>query len=79
ARHKIDLARIINADQTPLFVEMPAKRTIEHRSARSVPIRTAGYQKTRLTVMLACTASGEKLRPWVWFKMKNVPNYEISE
>ncbi|CAI7923304.1 unnamed protein product, partial [Closterium sp. NIES-54] len=58
---------------------MPAKRTIEHRSARSVPIRTAGYQKTRLTVMLACTASGEKLRPWVWFKMKNVPNCEISE
>ncbi|CAI7893733.1 unnamed protein product [Closterium sp. NIES-53] len=79
ARHKIDLARIINADQTPLFVEMPAERTIEHRGARSVLIRTAGYQKTRLTVMLACTASGEKLRPWVWFKMKNVPNCEIPE
>ncbi|CAI7791660.1 unnamed protein product, partial [Closterium sp. NIES-53] len=59
ARHNIDLARIINADQTPLFVEMPAERTIEHRGARSVPI---------------CTASGEKLRPWVWFKLKNVPN-----
>ncbi|CAI7870049.1 unnamed protein product [Closterium sp. NIES-53] len=79
ARHKIDLARIINADQTPLFVEMPAERMIEHRGARSVPIRTAGYQKTRLTVMLACTASGEKLRPWVWFKMKNVPNCEIPK
>ncbi|CAI7728408.1 unnamed protein product [Closterium sp. NIES-53] len=35
ARHNIDLARIINADQTPLFVEMPAERTIEHRGARS--------------------------------------------
>ncbi|CAI7877902.1 unnamed protein product, partial [Closterium sp. NIES-54] len=58
---------------------MPAERTIEHRGARSVPIRTAGYQKTRLTVMLACTASGEKLRPWVWFKMKNVLNCEIPE
>ncbi|CAI7903603.1 unnamed protein product [Closterium sp. NIES-54] len=64
ARHNIDLARIINADQTPFFVEMPAERTIEHRGARSVPIRTAGYEETRLTVMLACTASGEKLRPW---------------
>ncbi|CAI7749185.1 unnamed protein product [Closterium sp. NIES-54] len=30
-------------------------------------------------MMLACTASGEKLRPWVWFKLKNVPNCEISE
>ncbi|CAI7863874.1 unnamed protein product, partial [Closterium sp. NIES-53] len=60
ARHNIDLARIINADQTPLFVEMPAKRTLDHRDARSVPIRTAGYEKTRLTMMLASTASLEK-------------------
>ncbi|CAI7901047.1 unnamed protein product [Closterium sp. NIES-54] len=58
---------------------MPAERTIEHRGARSVPICTAGYEKTRLTVMLACTASGEKLRQWVWFKLKNVPNCEIPE
>ncbi|CAI7806680.1 unnamed protein product [Closterium sp. NIES-53] len=79
ARHNIDLARIINADQTPFLVEMPAERTIEHRGARSVSIRTAGYEKTRLMVMLACTASGEKLRPWVWFKLKNVPSCEIPE
>ncbi|CAI7898758.1 unnamed protein product [Closterium sp. NIES-53] len=79
ARHNLDLARVINADQTPLFVEMSAEKTIEHRGARSVPIRTVGYEKTRLTVMLACTASGEKLRPWVWFKLKNVPNCEIPE
>ncbi|CAI7912051.1 unnamed protein product [Closterium sp. NIES-54] len=58
---------------------MPAERTIEHRGACSVPIRTAGYEKTQLTVMLACTASGEKLRPWVWFKVKNMPNCEIPE
>ncbi|CAI7755478.1 unnamed protein product [Closterium sp. NIES-54] len=58
---------------------MPVERTIEHRGARSVPICTAGYEKTRLTVMLACTASGEKLHPWVWFKLKNVPNCEIPE
>ncbi|CAI7868885.1 unnamed protein product [Closterium sp. NIES-54] len=58
---------------------MSAEKTIEHRGARSVPIRTVGYEKTRLTVMLACTASGEKLRPWVWFKLKNVPNCEIPE
>ncbi|CAI7812765.1 unnamed protein product [Closterium sp. NIES-53] len=79
ARHNISLSCIINADQTPLFVEMLAEGTIEHRGARSVPIRTVGYEKTRLTVMLACTASGEKLRPWVWFKLKNVPNCEIPE
>ncbi|CAI7759240.1 unnamed protein product [Closterium sp. NIES-54] len=58
---------------------MSAERTIEHLGARSVPIHNAGYEKTRLTVMLMCTASGEKLRPWVWFKLKNVPNCEIPE
>ncbi|CAI7793675.1 unnamed protein product, partial [Closterium sp. NIES-53] len=79
ARHNIDLARIINADQTPLFVEMPAKRTLDHRDARSVPIRTVGYEKTRLTMMLASTASLEKVRPWMWFKMKNVPKCDVPE
>ncbi|CAI7872919.1 unnamed protein product [Closterium sp. NIES-53] len=29
--------------------------------------------------MLACTTSGEKLRPWVWFNLKNLPNCEIPE
>ncbi|CAI7925999.1 unnamed protein product [Closterium sp. NIES-53] len=56
---------------------MPAERTLDHRGACSVPICTAGYEKTRLTVMHACTASGEKLRPWVWFKMKNVLRSEV--
>ncbi|CAI7842823.1 unnamed protein product, partial [Closterium sp. NIES-54] len=42
---------------------MPAERTVEV-GIRSVPIRCGGYQKERVTVMLACTASGEKLKPW---------------
>ncbi|GJP61182.1 hypothetical protein CLOP_g18373 [Closterium sp. NIES-67] len=72
----MDLRRIINADQTPLFVEMPAGRTLEQKGSRSVPVKTAGYEKQRLTVMLACTASGDKLRPWVWFKRKTIPKCE---
>ncbi|GJP52809.1 hypothetical protein CLOM_g11899 [Closterium sp. NIES-68] len=76
ARHQMDLRRIINADQTPLFVEMPAGRTLEQKGSRSVPVKTAGYEKQRLTVMLACTASGDKLRPWVWFKRKTIPECE---
>ncbi|CAI7913679.1 unnamed protein product [Closterium sp. NIES-54] len=34
---------------------------------------SAGYQKERVTVMLACTADGMKLKPWVFFKRKTVP------
>ncbi|CAI7914470.1 unnamed protein product, partial [Closterium sp. NIES-53] len=69
----IDTAWIINADQTPLWLEMPATTTVDQTGVRSVPIRSAGYQKERVTVMLACTADGVKLKPWVFFKRKTVP------
>ncbi|CAI7768963.1 unnamed protein product [Closterium sp. NIES-54] len=72
-QYKIDLPWILNADQTPLWLEMPSERTIEEVGSRSVPVRSGGYQKERVTVMLACTASGEKLKPWVFFKRKTVP------
>ncbi|CAI7923523.1 unnamed protein product [Closterium sp. NIES-54] len=64
---------IINADQTPLWLEMPTTTTVDQTGVRLVPIRSAGYQKERVTVMLACTAVGMKLRPWVFFKRKTVP------
>ncbi|CAI7850822.1 unnamed protein product [Closterium sp. NIES-54] len=69
----IDTAWIINADQTPLWLEMPATTTVEETGVRSVPIRSTGYQIQRVTVMLACTADGRKLKPWVFFKRKTLP------
>ncbi|CAI7799169.1 unnamed protein product, partial [Closterium sp. NIES-53] len=68
----IETTWIINADQTPLWLEMPATTTVDQTGVRSVPIRSAGYQKERVTVMLACTADGMKLKPWVFFKRKTV-------
>ncbi|CAI7730058.1 unnamed protein product, partial [Closterium sp. NIES-54] len=75
ARHEYDIDNryIINADQTPLWLEMPATTTVEQTGVRSVPIRSGGYQKERVTVMLACTATGEKLKPLVFFKRKTLP------
>ncbi|CAI7922916.1 unnamed protein product [Closterium sp. NIES-53] len=64
---------MINADQTPLWLEMPATTTVEQTGVKSVPIRSAGYQKERVTVMLACTATGEKFKLWVFFKRKTLP------
>ncbi|CAI7843731.1 unnamed protein product, partial [Closterium sp. NIES-53] len=71
--YAIDNRYIINADQTPLWLEMPATTTVEQTGVKSVPIRSAGYQKERVTVMLACTATGEKLKVWVFFKRKTLP------
>ncbi|CAI7812867.1 unnamed protein product [Closterium sp. NIES-53] len=52
---------------------MPATITVEQTGVKSVPIHSAGYQKERVTVMLACTATGEKLKPWMFFKRKTLP------
>ncbi|CAI7851435.1 unnamed protein product [Closterium sp. NIES-53] len=69
----IETTWIIDADQMPLWLEMPATTTVDQTGVRSVLIRSAGYQKERVTVMLACTADGMKLRLWVFFKRKTVP------
>ncbi|CAI7736287.1 unnamed protein product [Closterium sp. NIES-53] len=37
----------------PLWLEMPATTTVDQTGVHSVPIRGAGYQKQRVTVMLA--------------------------
>ncbi|CAI7775132.1 unnamed protein product [Closterium sp. NIES-54] len=52
---------------------MPATTTVEETGVWSVPIRSVGYQKQRMTMMLACTADGVKLKPWVFFKRKALP------
>ncbi|CAI7815445.1 unnamed protein product [Closterium sp. NIES-53] len=36
-------------------------------------VESVGYQKQRMTMMLACTADGVKLKPWVFFKRKALP------
>ncbi|CAI7879845.1 unnamed protein product [Closterium sp. NIES-53] len=61
--HDYPLDLILNEDQTPLFLEMPAERTLEMKGARTVHVRSAGYEKERVTVMLAVTASRLKLPP----------------
>ncbi|CAI7870692.1 unnamed protein product [Closterium sp. NIES-54] len=44
---------------------MPVTTTVDQTGVQ--------YQKERVTVMLACTADGMLLKPWVFFKRKSVP------
>ncbi|CAI7809897.1 unnamed protein product [Closterium sp. NIES-54] len=75
--HDYPLDLFLNADQTPLFPEMSTERTLEMKGARTVHVRSAGYEKERVTVMLAVTASGLKLPPYVVFKRKTIPKVPI--
>lgn len=65
---KYPLSHIGNMDETPLWFDMPGETTITHTGERSVPVRTTGHDKGRYTVVLAATADGMKLKPFVVFK-----------
>ncbi|CAI7815468.1 unnamed protein product [Closterium sp. NIES-53] len=75
--HDYPLDLIVNTDQTPLFLEMPAEQTIEMKGVRTVHVRRVGYEKERVTVMLACMASGIKLPPYMVFKRKTISKVPI--
>ncbi|KAM7295747.1 pogo transposable element with KRAB domain [Ixodes scapularis] len=62
-----------NADQMPMFFDMPSNYTVETKGATQVKILTSGNEKIRVTAMLCCTADGHKLNPYLIFKRKTLP------
>lgn len=71
------LGQIGNADQTPVYFDMPVAYTVNEKGAKEVKVRSAGYEKQRTTVMLCCTADGRKLPAYVVFKRKTLPAQEV--
>lgn len=65
-----------NADQTPVYFDMPSECTITTKGAKQVVIRSSGNEKSRITVMLCCSADGFKLPPYVVLRRKTVPKKE---
>ena len=65
-------------DETPVWFDMPAVRTVESRGAKTVFVKTTSHEKTRFTVVLACLADGTKLKPMVVFKRKTMPKERFS-
>ena len=61
---------LIIMDETPLYFDMPASRTINKRGTRQIRVKSTGAEKRRFTVILACTASGKMLPPMMIFKGK---------
>uniref|UniRef100_A0A131XQ93 Putative pogo transposable element n=1 Tax=Hyalomma excavatum TaxID=257692 RepID=A0A131XQ93_9ACAR len=70
------LGQIGNADQTPVYLDMPSPLTVHEKGSKQVCVRTTGNEKTRVTVMLSCTADGHKHPPYVVFKRKTMPKGE---
>ena len=60
-------------DETPMFFDMPGLRTVSVKGEKTVSVKTTGNEKNHFTVILACTADGNKLTPAVVFKRKTIP------
>ena len=73
------LSLISNMDETPLWLDMLGETTITRRGERSVPLRTTGHEKGRLTVVLSAMADGKKLKPYVVFKgVRGIPEMNTN-
>lgn len=55
---------------------MPSAQTIHQKCDRQVSLCTTGNEKARITVMLACTADGRKLPPFIILNRKTMPKNE---
>uniref|UniRef100_A0A671NPD7 HTH CENPB-type domain-containing protein n=1 Tax=Sinocyclocheilus anshuiensis TaxID=1608454 RepID=A0A671NPD7_9TELE len=76
-KHSYPLDQMGNADQRPVFFDMPTSATIHKKGEKSVIVKSTGNEKSRVTVMLACLADGTKLPPYVILKSKTVPKEGI--
>ena len=69
-KNQYPLELIGNMDETPMYFDMASNTTIEKKGTKSVSIRTTGAEKRHLTVVLAASADGSMLPPFVIFKGK---------
>jgi hypothetical protein len=71
------MGQIANADETATYLDMPPNYTLKKKKGvKEVLLKTTGCEKLRLTVMLAATADGRKLPPFLILKRKILPKLE---
>ncbi|MES9880141.1 MAG: hypothetical protein ABW185_04590 [Sedimenticola sp.] len=58
-------SEIANMDETPVWMEMPGKVTLNEKGANSVTVSSTGHEKEKLTVTLGAYADGTKMAPLV--------------
>lgn len=71
-----NIENIGNTDETPIWFELCAKKTIAKIGEKQINIRTFRTEKIRITVLLTDLGNGIKLPPLLVFKGK--PNDNIN-
>ena len=68
-----EIGQLGNMDKVHLMFDVPSNKTVDVKGAKTIVIKTSGNEKTRYTVVLACSADGTKLPPLLIFKRKTLP------
>jgi len=55
-----------------LTFDVPSNKTVDFKGAKTIMIKTSGYEKRLYTIVLACCADGTKLPPLLIFKRKTL-------
>ena len=67
-----EMAHIGNMDETSVWFDMPAPKTIDGKGKKTVMIKRSGHEKSRFTVVLICMADGTQLKAMIIFKRKTM-------
>ena len=60
-------------DETAVWHEMIPNTTVTDEGAKSVVLKTAGHEKSKVVVTLATKANDDKLNPYIAF-----PGYKLE-
>lgn len=58
---------------------MPRNYTVDVKGVKEVKLISTGYEKQRITVMLAITGDGRKLPPYIILNRKTIPKKVVPE
>uniref|UniRef100_K7F994 HTH CENPB-type domain-containing protein n=1 Tax=Pelodiscus sinensis TaxID=13735 RepID=K7F994_PELSI len=68
---------VINMDEEPMSFNIPITWAVAAVGVKTVGVATTGHERTCFTVILACTAGGEKLKPMAIFKRVTMPREKL--
>src|SRR6185369_16178004 len=68
-----------NMDETPIFFDMVGTLTVDCRGAQSIPIRTTGNDKNRLTCVLRIWQMERSSNKWLFSREKEYPRANIRQ
>ena len=68
------MGQMANADETAIYLDIPPNYMLEKKGVKELLSKTTGCEKLRLTAMLAATADGRKLPPFLFWKGGLYPN-----